>query len=134
MRNKKVLLVAEDDPSLRQVLHRALQEEGFAVLEAANGAEGFQTALRERPDLILMDVLMPHMDGLTVMKKLRTESEWGKRVPIILLTVLSPESEQINAAVAEGEPAFYLVKSKVSIGGIVEKIKERLADSTTSHL
>jgi DNA-binding response OmpR family regulator len=127
--NKKLLIIEdiEDDASLRNALKDKLAHEGFSVIGAKDGEEGLEIALREHPDLILLDILMPKMDGLMLMKKLREASEWGKNVPIILLTNLSPDDEKINQAITEYAPAYYLVKSNWSISDLVEKIKERLS-------
>ena len=104
-----------------------LTREGFATLEAKNGEEGLNVALREHPDLILLDIVMPRMDGITMMKKLRQTDEWGKNVPVILLTNLSADDEKIMRAVTENEPAYYLVKSDHTISDVVEKVRERLS-------
>lgn len=127
--NKKILIVevVEDETSLRKALGDKLVREGFTMLEAQNGEEGLATALRERPDLILLDIVMPKMDGLTMMKKLRGENEWGKNVPIILLTNLSADSEEMNKAITDCGPAYFLVKSNWTMSELLEKIKERLA-------
>lgn len=127
--NKKILIIeeVEDEKSLRDVLHDKFVKEGFGVLEAKDGEEGLAIALREHPDLILLDIVMPKMDGLTMMKKLREENEWGKHVPIIILTNLSADKEKINQAIADNEPAYYLVKSNYTISDLVEKIRELLS-------
>ena len=96
------------------------------VLTATNGRDGLELALREKPDLILLDILMPVMDGLTMMDQLRTKDLYGKKVPIILLTNLSASEEKIIQAIAKNEPAYYLVKSDWDLSGVIEKIKERL--------
>jgi CheY-like chemotaxis protein len=128
-KGKKLLVIesVEDDASLRKVLRDKFTLEGFSVLEAINGDEGLEIALREHPDLILLDIVMSEMDGLTMMKKLRQANEWGKHVPIILLTNLSADDDLINQAVADNEPAYYLVKSNSSVGDILEKVRERLS-------
>lgn len=128
-KNKKILVIeeVEDDTALRNVLHDKFNREGFSVLEAKNGEEGLATALREHPDIILLDIVLPKMDGLTMMKKLRAANEWGKHVPIILLTNLNADDEKINQAITDNEPAYYLVKSNWSVEDLVEKIRERLA-------
>lgn len=123
---KHIILIVEDEVSQRNALRDKLTREGFAILEAKNGEEGLAMALHEHPDLILLDIVMPKMDGLTMMKKLRQENEWGKKVPIILLTNLADDNDKINR-VAEDEPAFYLVKSDWKIEDVMEKIKERLS-------
>lgn len=84
-------------------------------------------ALSEKPELILLDILMPIMDGLTMMDKLRKKNSYGKAVPIILLTNLSSSEEKIIAAVTKNEPAYYLVKSDWNLSQIVGKIRERLS-------
>lgn len=126
-KEKKVLLVIEDDVSLRNVLRDKLTDEGFNVLEAENEENGLNTALKEHPDLVLLDIVMPKMDGMTMMKELRKADNWGKNVPIILLTNLSPDSETINKAITEHEPAYYLLKSSNALSDVTEKIKERLS-------
>lgn len=126
-KDNKRILVIEDDTPLRKVLHDKFILEGFHVLEAKDGEEGLATALSERPDLILLDIVMPQMDGITMMKELRQKNEWGKNVPIILLTNLSADDEKINRAIADNAPAYYLVKSSYTINDLVEKIKERLS-------
>ncbi len=127
--NKKILVIeeVEDDNSLRNVLHDKFKLEGFGVLEAKDGEEGLATALREHPDIILLDIVLPKMDGLTMMKRLREANEWGKNVPIILLTNLNADDDKINQAITDNSPAYYLVKSNYTIEDLVAKIRERLS-------
>lgn len=127
--NKKILVIEaiEDDNSLRRALRDKFTREGFNILEAIDGEEGLTIALSEHPDLIVLDILMPKMDGLTMMKKLRQKNEWGKNVPIIFLTNLSADNDKINKAITDYMPAYYLVKSNHTIDDLVEKIKERLS-------
>jgi DNA-binding response OmpR family regulator len=124
---KKSILVVEDDLSMLNVIVEKLTREGYRILQAKDGEEGYLTAMSDHPDLILLDILMPKMDGLAMMKKLRAENSWGKNVPIIVLTNLNPDDEKINAGIAEDEPAYYLVKSNMSMDDVAEKVKERLA-------
>lgn len=123
---KKVLIV-EDETALREALVDKLTREGFDALEAKDGEEGLKIALKEHPGLILLDIIMPKMDGMTMMKKLR-EDEWGKGVPIILLTNLSATEEKIIKGIVENEPSYYLVKSDWKIEDVVKKVKEQFAD------
>src|ERR1700690_647717 len=122
---KKILIVEDDLPELNALVEK-LTHEGFKVLQAHDGLEGLAVAAREHPDLILLDIIMPKMDGLTMIKKLRAQSVWGKHVPIILLTNLSPDEEKINASISDDAPAYYLVKTNWSIGDVAEKVRERL--------
>ena len=125
--DKKTILIVEDEPALLKVYADGLTEEGFRIVRARNGQEGMEIALREKPNIILLDILMPVMDGLTMMKKLREDHLWGKTVPIILLTNLSASEEEIMKAITKYEPAYYLVKSDYTLQGVLEKIQERLA-------
>jgi DNA-binding response OmpR family regulator len=124
---KQTILVVEDDiPSLKALVDK-LTREGFNTIQAKDGEEGLAVANKNHPDLILLDIIMPVMDGLSMMKKLRAGSPWGKSVPIILLTNLSPDEDRVNKDVAEDLPAYYLVKTNWSMNDVIEKIKERLS-------
>lgn len=124
----KRILVVEDEQLTRQALVDELTGEGFEVLEAANGEEGLNMALGEHPDLVLLDIVMPKMDGITVMSKLR-EDVWGKNVPIIMLTVLDSD-DAILEKIVENKPAYYLIKkNELHVEEIVAKVKEKLGIS-----
>ncbi len=124
-KNAKILIV-DDEEIVCKAYGGELKKNGFAVLVASNGQDGLDLALREKPDLILLDILMPVLDGLAMMDKLREANSYGKNVPIILLTNLSSNEERIIAAVTKNEPAYYLLKSDWNVSQIIEKIKERL--------
>ncbi len=124
-KNQPKILVVEDEASLLRALSDKLTREGFAALEAKNGAEGLEVAWREHPDLILLDIIMPVMDGWTMFQKLR-QNDWGKTVPVIVLTNLSADNDDQKARVANLEPAYFLVKSDWKIDDLVLKIKEIL--------
>lgn len=124
---KQTILVVEDEFIMRQTLMDNLTSEGFNVLQAKDGVEGLAVISEHHPDLILLDILMPRMDGLTMMQELRNQDEWGKKVPIILLTNLSPDEDRIMKIIAENEPTYYLLKVDWKIGDVIEKIKERLS-------
>ena len=124
---KYTVLVVEDDVSLLNALVDKFSREGFSVLEAKNGEEGLEIALQKHPDVILLDVVMPKMDGMTMLKRLR-ENEWGKTAGVIILTNLS-ELAKVSEAVTHGS-FEYLVKSDWKIEDVVAKVKEHLK---TSH-
>ena len=94
------------------------------VSTAKNGREGLKAALRGHPDLILLDNLMPEMDGMTVMKNLRKDS-WGKNVPIFILTALDVNDENLKQ-LEEDKPTYYLVKGLIGLDDILQKVKETL--------
>lgn len=124
MANKnKIILVAEDEEPLRRVLKDILSFEGYQVIEAVNGEEGLEMVLKEHPDLVLLDIVMPKMDGLTMLKKLRTD-DWGKTAPVMILTNLSDNDEVIKTAKDEG--IEYFVKTDIKINEVIEKIKAKL--------
>ena len=120
----KQLLIVEDDGVLRAALVEKFVHEGFKVIEAEDGMKGLTKAKKYHPDLILLDILLPKMDGIAMMKKVRKDP-WGKKVPIILLTNLNLDDERMRDIV-EHEPAFYLVKSEWRLEDIAKKVKERL--------
>lgn len=125
MENKKIILITEDDKSLRGAMANKLINDGFTILEAKDGEEGLLISLKEHPDLILLDIAMPKMDGMTMLRNLR-EDKWGKTVPVIILTNLSSANEERNKDITELEPTYYFVKTDKHIEEIVEKIKEKL--------
>ena len=122
----KKILIVEDEKMFRELFIEKLTEEGFSVFEAGDGQKGLEVALKEKPDLILLDILMPVMDGMAMLKKLR-EDEWGKKAGVILFTNLSATEEEIIKKMVEYEPLYYLVKSEWSLKDIMQKIKETLS-------
>ena len=121
---KKKILIIEDEISLRNALSEKLTSEGFDVLQAKNGEEGLESALIKKPDLILLDVIMPKMDGITMLGKLR-ENSWGKHVPVIILTNLSSGSDILKSV--EKKVFSYLIKSDWKLEDIIKKIEKALA-------
>jgi DNA-binding response OmpR family regulator len=120
---KKIILIAEDEPSLLGAISEKISQEGFSVIKTSNGEECLKEAIEKKPDLILLDIIMPKMDGIMVLKKLR-EDKWGKTVPVIMLTNLSSAGD-VQKAMEYG--AYdYLVKSDWSLDDLMKKVKERL--------
>ena len=124
MDNKRILVV-DDEEAILKAISDALSNQGFTAIPAKNGEDGLQIAIKQHPDLILLDILMPKMDGMIMMQKLRAD-EWGKTVPVIILTNVNPNSSSVINSVLRNEPAYYLMKSDVKLEGIVNKIKEVL--------
>ena len=91
MTRSSPILIVDDDPKIREVVRYALGREGFETLEAENGAEALEVFRRERPGLIILDILMPEMDGTEVCRSVREES----RVPIIFLSSRDDEIDRI---------------------------------------
>lgn len=124
-KKQKTILIIEDETSVKKILRDVLQKENFLVIEAPNGKKGVDIAREMHPDLILLDVLMPVMDGMTALKEIRKDA-WGSRVPVIILTNLSATKEEIVEDMIEGKPMYYLIKSDWKIFDVVKKIKEIL--------
>lgn len=118
----KSVLIIDDEESLVNVLSQKFTDEGITSYVAYNGREGLQVALEKHPDLILLDVMMPEMDGFDVMRHLQ-EDEWGKSVPIILLTN-SSSIDTVAKAVSSGMSEF-LVKTDLRLDEVVDKVKNR---------
>jgi CheY-like chemotaxis protein len=118
------ILVVEDEESQRKILHESLNQKGFSVLEAKDGTEGLLIALREHPDIILLDVRMPKMDGMTMMHRLRKDP-WGKNASIIILTNYDTNDDQLSQ-ISIDHPSYYLIKSNTPLDMILEKIQEVL--------
>lgn len=130
MHPQKILIV-EDEESLLNVLSDEFTERGFEVIGAQDGAEGLSRALREQPDVILLDIIMPVMDGITMMQWLRKENEWGEKVPIILLSNLTPNAdalESIEKLREEGGQSNlrYVQKSEWMLSDVVDAVQEQL--------
>jgi two-component system response regulator MprA len=99
------LLVAEDDRAVRESVERALSYEGYDVLTAPDGTEAIQRVLNDKPDAIVLDVMMPHVDGLEVARRLRNV---GVRIPILMLTARAEISDRVAGLDAGADD--YLVK------------------------
>jgi DNA-binding response OmpR family regulator len=120
---KKIILIVEDEKPLSGVLANKLMKEGYDVVEAANGAEGLAKIKKEKPNLILLDIIMPKMDGMTMLKKLRDTSV-GKNIPVIILTNLSDIDKADEAVKANVKD--YLIKSDWSLDDLVKKVKLKI--------
>ncbi len=120
----KSILIVEDETDLREALKTVFNYEDFVVYTAYDGEAGLKIALEQKPDIILLDVLMPKMDGVTVLKNLRAD-EWGKTVKVIVLTALDDLEKVAEIISAGGDD--YIVKTNVTLSAIAQKVKEKLA-------
>lgn len=119
----KRVLVIDDDSLVRQSLGDALGQADFTVDGAADGKQGLEKALATHPDLVVCDVRMPEMDGLTTVEKLR-EDEWGKNVPVVMLST-DESTGSINQALVSGV-TVYISKSGSTPDDIVQQITAAL--------
>ncbi len=124
---KRTILIVEDDANIRDLMTLRLASKKFAILQAGDGKEGLETALAEHPDLILLDLMMPVMDGMTALKELRKDA-WGATAPVIILTNLDANSESVVEDMLTGKPLHYLIKLNWKTEEVVKKIEEVLAE------
>lgn len=120
---KHAVLIVEDEMTMANTMSDALTNEGFTTYIATDGEIGLKMALEKHPDLILTDLNMPNMDGLSMIHGIRKD-DWGKGVEIIILTNVS-DVAALETAMSEGT-FYYMVKSDVSLADIVAKVKSRL--------
>ncbi len=121
--NKKKVLVVEDDAILRQALTEFLEADNFSVIVATDGEEAVKFTKNNKPDIILLDIILPKKDGFDVIKEIK-EDDNTKDIPIVLLTNLGSLSD-IEKALALGATT-YLVKGDYQLKEVMEKIKEIL--------
>lgn len=129
METKKKILLVEDDKALAAVYISRLQLEGFDVRHVVNGEEALSAALEYKPELIVLDAMMPKISGFDVLDILRNTPETSN-VRIIMLTALSQDKDKQMAEKLGADD--YLVKSQVVIGDVVERIKHHLGMATAA--
>jgi len=126
MNTKKTVLIAEDEIDMLEALALKFSSSGYEVYRANDGEEALDCALRKKPDLLMLDILMPKIDGITVMKQIRNEKSWGSKVPIIILTNLNDHESMMEAA---ENKVFFLVKTDWKLEDVVELADKKLAES-----
>jgi DNA-binding response OmpR family regulator len=122
--SKSKILIVEDELSLVEALNRKFTKAGFEVLEANDGEAGLEMALDEKPDIVMLDILMPKKDGIEVMKAIRQDKKWGKHVPIIMLTNIN-DSTTVSEA-ANYQVFDFLVKTDWRLDDIVSLAQSKL--------
>ena len=123
MDTKKKILLVEDDVALSAVYKSRMELEGFEIKEVSNGQEALSAALEFKPDLVLLDAMMPKISGFDVLDILRNTPETSA-IRIIMLTALSqPKDKERAESLGVND---YLVKSQVVIGDVVERVKFHL--------
>lgn len=120
MDKQKTILVAEDDQMYASVYQNKLSKEGYNVVVVGNGAEAVEKAAELKPNLILMDLIMPEMDGFTALEKIKGNSE-TRNLKIVVMSNLGQDSDIKRAKDLGAEE--YFVKANISIQELVEKVK-----------
>ena len=120
----KRILLAEDDRFLRRAEEAALKRAGFVVLAAADGEEALRMAIAEKPDLVLLDLIMPKLQGFEVLKALKADPATAA-IPVVVLSNLGQDGDVQRAL--EGGAVAYLVKANLSLDELVARARETLA-------
>ena len=125
------ILIVEDDPLMSRMYHKIFSLEGYKVSLAYNGQEGLEKATAEKPTIILLDVMMPIMNGIQLLEKLKMDPA-TKAIPVVMLTNLAGQQDAENA-ISKGA-VKYIVKSEYEPKKIVNMIKEILAGYTRNEI
>lgn len=122
------VMVVEDDAALREIYSIRIAAEGYEIVSAGDGEEALAVAVREKPDLILSDVMMPKISGFDMLDILRTTPETAN-IKVVMMTALSSEDQRERGERLGADR--YLVKSQVGIEDVVNVIHEALGDRPT---
>lgn len=126
--NKRTVLIIDDDKQLLSVLSLKFEQTGYNVVGAKDGREGIEVALKNRPDIILLDLRMPNLDGQGFLKLLRKDS-WGKKVPVIVLTN-SDSGHTIYLNIKDSVQGYF-VKAEVSLKEIEDAVHKHIGNEIT---
>jgi response regulator RpfG family c-di-GMP phosphodiesterase len=121
MNKKNKILIVEDEVSERRALSEKLTRKNYKIFGAENGLVGLEIALKRHPDLILLDILMPKMDGVGFINKLRLD-KWGKSVPVMVLTNKEAERKMLKFLKKDRDCLYYMIKSDWKLSDIVKRI------------
>lgn len=122
--DKKIkVLLAEDDQFLVKTLKERLEQEGFTVVIALDGGQAMERVNEVKPDIVLLDLMMPVKSGFDVLEEMKANSEL-KKIPVVILTNLGQESDTRKCL--DLGATDYLIKAKIAMKDVVEKIKEHV--------
>jgi DNA-binding response OmpR family regulator len=121
--SKKKILVVEDDPMINSMYKTKFKVAGFEVFTADNGVTGLELVKKEKPDIVMLDVMLPQLDGFSVLEQIKKD-ETTKDIPVIMLTNLGTDEDKAKGA--RMGALDYLVKASLTPGQISEKIKQIL--------
>jgi DNA-binding response OmpR family regulator len=119
--HKKKILIIEDETILLELFADKFANEGFNALQAATAEKGIKLALKNKPDLILLDIILPKMDGISMLRLLRKDA-WGKSVPVIISSNVTDQSK-VSDAMKLGV-YDYIVKTNLVLNDLVKQVKE----------
>ncbi|MFA6512265.1 MAG: response regulator [Patescibacteria group bacterium] len=120
----KTILIVEDEAPIREALQNLFEKEGYSLLTASEGDAAVRIALEKHPDLILLDLIMPKLHGLEILRQLRNDT-WGKDVAVFVLSNMDDKSMQRKAA--ELGVLDYYVKTNISLDEVINNVKNHFA-------
>lgn len=124
MANGEKILIVDDDMTLRELYEERMKAENYVIISAVDGEEAIEKANKEKPDIILLDIMMPKINGIDAMKMLRAKEETAN-IPIIILTALVQEIDKVKDMMKPYDS--YLIKSEIMPKKVVEAVQESLA-------
>ena len=126
----KTILLVDDDMTLREMYTERLKAEGFQVIAAKDGEEALQLASENKPNLILLDIMMPKINGLDVLKKLKEQDD-TKNIPVMVLTALIQDRERMESVTRGADD--YIVKSETMPGEVINKVRALVESKSPDH-
>jgi len=123
-KNQNKILIVEDDAFLADIYKTKLESEGFKVTVAGDGEKGLKMIQTKNPDLVLLDILLPKLDGFAILEIVKAPNSEVKNIPIILLTNLG-QNDEVQKGIKSGA-ADYLIKAHFKPAEVVEKIRKIL--------
>jgi DNA-binding response OmpR family regulator len=120
----KTILIVEDEEAMLEALASKLEKKGYQVLRAHDGEEGCSIAMDKKPNLLILDILMPKLNGMDMMEKIRQDSGWGGDVPIVMLTNVSDPDSVSRAAILRVYD--FLVKTDWRLDDVVNLVENKI--------
>ena len=127
MEEGKLVLLVDDDLTLREMYDERLKAEGFSIIQANNGEAALSKAKETKPNVIMLDIMMPKINGFDVLKELKTNPE-TKDIPVIILTALIQDVDRLQGMKLGA--ADYIVKSETMPGEVIDKINKAIGVKT----
>ena len=120
--SRRIVLVVDDEQPLLRALVQELERKNYTVFSATDGEAGLELAKEKRPDLVLLDILMPKKHGFDVLRDIRSQ-KWGKTMPVILLSNLVDEPRAVEATKTDPN-CLFITKSDIKIADLISKVGE----------
>ena len=120
---RRKVCIVDDEASIREIYETALRQSGFDVVTAIDGEDGYRVIVSEKPDIVLVDIMMPKIDGIALMKALKADESMS-RIPLVVMTNVDDQS--VVKKVGKIDVAFYLIKSLFEPKKVVAIVEEIL--------